>query len=289
MFYILIQSIVSGVMVGGMLSLVAVGLTLMFGVARVVNFGHGELLMVALYICFAMYSAFNMDPYLSILVTAPAMFLLGVLFYRLIIRPLGSAGFFAQIITTLGAALILRNLALRIFSADIRIVTTPFSLSSFSFGEVTVHLPRLVMFLVGITTIILLWLFLRRTDMGRAIRASAVDADAARLMGINVHRVNVITMGLATLCLGIAAPFVLPVFAVYPEVGAEFTLLSFFIIALGGMASFWGALIGGLLVGLTESVGSVFLTGSLAHALTYALFIVVLLFMPHGILGRRSA
>ena len=282
------QACVSGLLIGGVYALVALGLTLVFGVLRIINFAHGTLMMLGMYATFFLYTRAGVDPYLSIVVVGPVFFVVGVLLERGVIEPNLGAAESNQLLLTLGVALFLENAALALFSPDYRSIRLPYAQRALLLGEVVVNLPRLIAFGCSITLAVLLWLFLKHTDTGKAIRAAAEEREGALLMGINIRRLYALSFGLGSAVVAIAGSLVTPFLYVTPDVGEVFNILAFVIVVLGGMGNFVGALIGGLIVGLAESIGAALLPGSLKQLPIFVLFVLVLLFRPTGLGGRRA-
>ncbi|HLC01482.1 MAG TPA: branched-chain amino acid ABC transporter permease [Anaerolineales bacterium] len=285
---LLAQALVSGTLIGGVFALIAVGLTLIWGVMRIINFAHGEFLMIGMYIAYFLVATGHWNPYLTIFVTVPALFLFGVVIFRTIIHPILKYPAMNQIMLTLGLSLILQNLALVIFKADVLTVQTPYSRLTIPLGEVIVRVPQAIAFAGSGVAAVVLWLFLQRTDTGRAIRAASQNRDAAMLMGIDVERTFLLAFGIGSACLGVAASLMVPFYYTSPTVGLFFGLIAFVVVVLGGMGNFLGALVAGLIIGLTEAVGAALLPGTLARVLTFGIFTLALLFRPQGIFGGRQ-
>ncbi|MBK9519765.1 MAG: branched-chain amino acid ABC transporter permease [Anaeromyxobacter sp.] len=304
---LLLQSILSGVLVGGVYALIGVGLTMIFGVMRVINFAHGDLLMMGMYLTWLIFTAFGIDPYLSLVISAPILFLWGAFLQKVFINRVLGALPQNQILLTIGLGLIMSNAMMLIFTSDYRILTTSYSSSSVKLFEtaptvdamgvvtaaadtssLSISLPLLYSFLVtaGITAA-LFW-FLAKTDTGQAIRATAQDRDAAQLMGINVKRMSVLAFGLGTALAGIAGALLAPTYYIFPQVGGPFTLKAFVVVVLGGMGSIVGATLGGVLIGVTESVSAVYVASGLKELVVYVLFLLILLFRPAGLLGKSK-
>ena len=282
---LLAQALVTGILIGGVFALLSVGLTLIWGVMRIINFAHGEFLMVGMYIVYFLVAKGGWDPYVTLLISAPALFVVGVAIFRLTIQPILSDPSMNQIMLTLGLSLILQNLALVLFSADPLIVQTTYSRVTFSLGPAVVRVPQLIAFGgSGVAAVLLYW-FLQRTDAGRAIRAASQNREAAVLMGIDVQRTYLLAFGIGSACLGVAASLMVPFYYTSPTVGLWFGLVSFVVVVLGGMGNFIGALVGGLIIGLTEAFGAAILPGSLSRVFTFAIFILALLFRPQGLFG----
>ncbi len=296
---VLRQAIVTGVLIGGVFGLVAMGLTLIFGVLDIINFAHGALLTIGMYITFVLFDRFGIDPYLAIGITVPVLFLLGLGIQRLIIHPARNAPAHNQLLLTLGLALFIENLMLVIFSATPRSIRLDYGRGLTQLGPLAVEFPlriagttmtltKLAAFFFAILLTALLYLLLQRTKLGKAIRAAAQDRDGARLVGISTERINLITFGLGVACVGAAAALVLPFLAVDPQVGNTFNITAFVIVVLGGMGSIPGALLGGLIIGLTQELGVVFAPSSTKLLGVFFVFILVLLFRPQGLLGKRE-
>jgi branched-chain amino acid transport system permease protein len=281
------QAVVSGLLIGGVYALVALGLTLIFGVMRIINFAHGTLMMLGMYATFFLYTLAGVDPYLSVLLVGPAFFLVGVAIERGVIEPNLGAPESNQLLLTLGIALFLENAALALFSPDYRSIRVPWVARSFLLGDAVVNLPRLIAFAGSVALAVSLWLFLKHTDLGKAIRATAEEREGALLVGIHIRRLSAIAFGIGSAVVAVAGSLVTPFLYVAPDVGDVFNILAFVIVVLGGMGSFVGALLGGLLVGVAESLGAAVLPGSLKQLPIFVLFVLVLLFRPTGLFGRR--
>jgi len=282
---LLAQALVTGILIGGVFALLSVGLTLIWGVMRIINFAHGEFLMVGMYIVYFLVAKGGWDPYVTLLISAPALFVVGVVIFRLTIQPIIAHPAMNQIMLTLGLSLILQNLALVLFSADPLIAQTAYSRITFSLGPAVVRVPQLIAFGgSGLAAVLLYW-FLQKTDAGRAIRAASQNREAAVLMGIDVQRTYLLAFGIGSACLGVAASLMVPFFYTSPTVGLWFGQVAFIVVVLGGMGNFMGALVGGQIIGLTEAFGAAILPGTLSRVFTFAIFILVLLFRPQGLFG----
>jgi len=283
---LLLQALVSGLLMGGVYSLMAVGLTLIFGVMKVVNFAHGDMMMLGMAVSYWLFTLAGIDPYLSIPVSIFLLFSLGFLIQRVLINPILHAPEHMQILMTLGVSLVLVNSALLFWGPNVRSVTTRYSLQTLWIGEIVLDLPRLVAFLFALLFTFLLHVLLRKTELGKAIRASADNPEAALLMGIEVHRIYPISFGIGAACVGAAGSLIIPFYDFTPHVGLPFTIVAFTIIIFGGMGSLLGALIGGLLVGVAESVGAILLSSALKSVVSITLLVLVLLFKPKGLFGK---
>jgi branched-chain amino acid transport system permease protein len=284
---ILFPSVLNGLTTGAVYALVALGLTLIYGVLHIINFAHGAALMVALYAVYLLKTQFGIDPYLALVIVVPGMFVFGYALQRGIINRAGHGKDENILLVTLGIAIVLENLALLVFKSDTRSIETGYTLSTVAIGPAIIALPKLLAFGGALAASALLLLILTRTDLGRAIRAVAKEKHGAKLMGIDVEHVYAMCFGIGLACVGAAACFLLPAYYVNPQVGAGFVAVAFTIVVLGGMGSFVGALVGGLLIGVVESLSGLFLGESLGQIGIFAVFIAVLLFRPQGLFGAR--
>jgi branched-chain amino acid transport system permease protein len=287
-FDVLFPSVLNGLTTGAVYALVALGLTLIYGVLHIVNFAHGASLMLALYGVYLLKTQLGIDPYLALPIVVPAMFALGYALQRVIINRASHGKDENILLVTLGLSIVMENLALMAFRSDTRTIETPYTLSVVPIGPAAIALPKVVAFVGALAaSAVLLWI-VGRTDLGRAIRAVAKEKQGAKLMGIDVDHVYATSYGIGLACLGAAACFLLPAYYVNPQVGSGFVLVAFTIVVLGGMGSFAGALAGGLLIGVVESLGGLFLGESLGQIGIFAIFIAVLLFRPQGLFGAKA-
>lgn len=283
---VLLQSAASGILIGGVYALVGIGLTIIYGVMRVINFAHGELLMIGMYLTWIIFTAFGVDPFLSIVITIPAMFLFGAFLQKVLINRVLNALPQNQILLTIGLGLVLSNLVMLIYTSDYKIITTSYSSSTINLAGLPLSAPLAISLVITSAITAILYLFLLKTDTGQAIRATAQDRDAAQLMGINVKRMSVLAFGIGTALAGTAGALVSPTYYIFPQVGVAFTLKAFVIVVLGGMGSVVGATIGGIIIGVTESLAAVYISSGMKEVFVYVLFLLVLLFKPSGLLGR---
>jgi branched-chain amino acid transport system permease protein len=283
---VFLQSLLSGILVGGVYALIGIGLTIIFGVMRVINFAHGDLLMLGMYVTWGLFTLFGVDPYLSLVITAPVLFLWGALLQKVFINRVLNALPQNQILLTIGLGLVMSNAVMLGFTSDYRILTTTYSSSSFQLLGLSVSQPLLYSFLVTAAITGALFWFLQTTDTGQAIRATAQDRDAAQLMGINVKWMSVLAFGLGTALAGTAGALLAPTYYIFPQVGGPFTLKAFVVVVLGGMGSIVGATLGGILIGVTESLSAVYIASGLKELVVYVLFLLILLFRPSGLLGK---
>ncbi|WP_295377612.1 branched-chain amino acid ABC transporter permease [uncultured Pseudacidovorax sp.] len=285
---IVVPSVLNGLTTGAVYALIALGLTLIYGVLHIINFAHGASLMLALYAVYWLRAQFGIDPYLALPLVVAGMFALGYALQRGIINRASHGKDENILLVTLGLSIVMENLALLFFRSDTRTIDTPYTLTTLQIGPAFIALPKLIAFggaLAGAA--VLLWI-VKATDLGRAISAVAKEKQGARLMGIDVDHVYAMSFGIGLACLGAAACFLLPAYYVNPQVGGGFVLVAFTIVVLGGMGSFTGALVGGLLIGVVESLGGLFLGESLGQIGIFLIFIAVLLFRPQGLFGSKA-
>ena len=282
---ILLAAAINGLLIGGIYTLVASGLTLIYGVLHIINFAHGSLLMLAMFGVYFLLTKLGVDPYLSLVVMVPAMFALGYVMYRGLIGKLAHGKDENILLITLGLSILIENLALMFFKGDTRTISVSYSDRMVELGPLLLSFPKIVSFLAAMVLCALLGLFIQRTDTGRAIRAVAKERMGARLVGIDVDRVFAISYGIGLATLGAAACLLMPIFYVSPTTGHVFVIVAFTVVVLGGMGSFFGAVVGGLIVGLTESFGGLFLGESLGQIGISLIFILILLLRPQGLFG----
>jgi branched-chain amino acid transport system permease protein len=287
-FGILFPAMLNGITTGAVYALVALGLTLIYGVLHIINFAHGAALMMALYGVYFLKQSFGIDPYVALLPMVALMFVAGYALQRGIINRASHGKDENILLVTLGLSIVLENLALLAFKSDTRSIETRYTLATVAIGPATIAVTKLVAFAGAlVASAVLLWI-VRGTDLGRAIRAVAREKHGARLVGIDVDHVYAMSFGIGVACLGAAACFLLPAYYVNPQVGNGFVLVAFTIVVLGGMGSFAGALLGGLLIGVVESLGGLWFGESLGQVGIFLLFIAVLLFRPQGLFGARA-
>ncbi|HKW36599.1 MAG TPA: branched-chain amino acid ABC transporter permease [Burkholderiales bacterium] len=283
---ILLAALLNGLTQGAVYALVALGLTLIYGVLHIINFAHGALLMVALYGVFFLNARFGVDPYAALVVMVPAMYALGYGLQRFVVGRARHGKDENVLLVTLGLAIVLENAALAAFKSDTRTIDTAYTFSTVNVLGATIAVPKVVAFFGALAVAALMLLLVSRTDLGRAIRAVAREPQGARLVGIDVEHVLAVSFGIGLACLGAAACFLLPAYYVNPQVGNGFVLIAFTVVVLGGMGSFAGALAGGLIVGVIESLGGLWLGESLGQIGIFLAFIAILLFRPRGLFGR---
>ena len=286
---IFIQAVVNGITIGGVYALIAVGLTMIFGVMNVVNFAHGEFVMLGMFATYLTHSLLGLDPNLSIIITVPIMFGLGVIVQRTLIARVVGLPDESQILLTLGISVLLINLTLLIMGADPHSIKTAYKFSSIQIGPILVMLPRFIAFCVAMIASVILWLFLSRTEIGRGLRAVAEKPEVAILMGINPQKMHRVAFGIGVALAGLAGTVVTPFRYIYPNVGQSYVLIAFVVVVLGGMGNVPGAILGALVIGVTESLSAQYVALDLAMLGPFILFVLVLLFKPTGIIGKGKA
>lgn len=280
-----LQTAAGGILTGGVYALVGVGLSLIFGVMRIVNFSHGEFMAVGMYTAFVLFRQFGLDPYVSLVAILPAGALLGTAVERLLLAPIARAPEHSAILMTVGVGLILSNALLFAFGAHPQTILTSYSTETVRLGPITLSVPLLVSFGVTVLVISALYFLLTRTDLGRAIRATAQNRDAAELQGVDTRFVRTAVFVIGTVLAMAAGVLLLPLLYVFPTVGSTFTLKAFVVTVLGGMGNVMGAIWGGLLLGLVESAGAALGATGYRDAIGLVAFLLVLLVRPAGLFG----
>jgi branched-chain amino acid transport system permease protein len=286
MLELIAQVAVSGVLLGGVFALIAAGLNIIFGVVRIINFAHGEFVMLGMYLTFFLHNSYGIDPYLALPIVAAALFVFGVVVQRLVIQPILGASAISKIFATVGLSLVLLNLALILFGGNFRSVRTSYSNATIDIGAVSVNVPRLVAFLVALVLFAGLFYLLRRTFLGKAFQAVAEDRATAELMGIRAKRIYLLAFGLGSALAGVAGALLMPFTSVYPTVGVSYTLVAFVVVVLGGLGNMGGTLLAGIVIGLTESFSATFISPALSTAVYFVIFVLVLLVRPSGLFGK---
>ena len=281
----ILQALITGILMAGIYALVGIGLTLIFGVVRIVNFAQGEFVMVGMYATYWLWKLWGIDPYLSLLITMPLMFCFGVLVQRFFLQPILHAPDMAQIFMTVGLSVALMNAALLLFTADFRSVKISYAEWALRLGGVTVPVTRLFAFLGALFLAGLLTLFLTKTDLGKALRAVAQDREVSMLLGINPGRMYLLAVGLGAALAGAAGGLIVPFFYVYPTAGVVFGLIGFVVVILGRLGSIEGALLASLIVAVAESLGILFAGADLGLVVVFAILVVGLVFRPSGLMG----
>ena len=290
----LLEDTINGILMGSIYGLTAMGLTVIFGVLKVINFAHGSMLMVSMYVTYWAITLTGVHPYAALVIVVPLMFLFGYYLQDLVIKPI----FIAEknvrepitvIIVTTGIWYILDNLTLLIFGPQYRsLADNPLRGQMIELGEMFISTPKLYGFVTALLTAAAIHWFLQKTDLGRAIRATSMDREAASLMGINQYKMYNVAFGIGTATCGVAAVTLIPFYNVFPTVGVLFDIKGFIIVVLGGLGSLGGALLGGIIIGIIESVGPQFMTATWTEAIVYGLFLIVLFVKPSGLFGQKA-
>ena len=290
------QALLDGILLGGVYATVAVGLSLAFGVMNILNWAHGELLMVGMFIAYLLVTYLKIDPYLTLFVNVVVMFGIGYMLqknvFSNILKKDKDKEPMSVLIATSGLGMILVSVATMIFGSNAMSAQTAYSGKTIWLGEIMLSVPRAISFVIAILATVGLYLLLQKTELGRSLRATAQNREVAKLMGINTDRAYNIAFGLSLALVGVAAALLAPNYTVYPKVGGSFGLKAFVIVLLGGKGNVPGALVGGLAIGIIERLGAIIWNESYALLLVYALFILILLVMPDGIFSikkRRKA
>ncbi|MFO1138452.1 MAG: branched-chain amino acid ABC transporter permease [Paracoccus sp. (in: a-proteobacteria)] len=285
-----LQVLLNGLMLGGLFAIVSIGLTLIFGIVKVVNFAHGEFLMAGMFATWMITTSLGLHPYAAVIVVVPALFILGALTQRLLIQPLMAADDdHVQIFATVGLSTAMINLALLIFGADI--ANTPnFGLRSpIEIGPLRVLTGQVFIFVAAIALVVALEMFLKKSQTGRAIRAVAQHRVAAELMGVNVSRIYILSFGLGAACVGLAAVMIAPLYPTSSTIGTYFVLTAFVVVVLGGLGSIPGAFFGALIIGMIDSLSGYYIGSDLREAVVFSIFLVILILRPSGLFGKKMS
>jgi branched-chain amino acid transport system permease protein len=290
---VILQSIINGLLMGSIYGLTALGLTLIFGIMKVINFAHGSILMVGMFAAYWLVLLTGLHPYLALLVVVPFLFFFGYYLQAIVIQPVFKAERHVRepitvIIVTTGIWYVLDNLAMMLFGANYRVVTTDISGHTFTVGDLIISVPKLYGFIATLASAVLLYWFLKYTRMGRAMRATSLDRDAASLMGINQYKVYNVAFGLGTAIAGVAGCALIPFYYVFPTVGVVFDIRAFVIVVLGGLGSIMGAVLGGMIIGVIESVFSQFMASTWTEGIIYVIFLFILFVKPSGLFGMKQ-
>jgi branched-chain amino acid transport system permease protein len=283
---VLLQGIVSGLLMGLVYALIAAGLSLIFGLMEIVNFAHGEFLMLAMFSTYWAWALWRLDPLLSLPLTAAALFLLGVATYFGLIRWIIAAPMLAQIFATFGLAIFLRSAAQALWGVDFQLVKDPWVQGRISLGGLFIGMPQLAASVGALLAFVFLNWFISRTETGLALQATAQDRPAASLMGINTQRMFALGWGIGAACVGVAGALLTIFFYVFPDVGASFALLAYVTVALGGFGNVPGTLVAGVVVGLIEVLGGLLIAPALKYVAVFLIYLLVVLWRPQGLFGR---
>jgi branched-chain amino acid transport system permease protein len=288
-FDVYLNVAVAGILTGLVYGLMALGLSVIFGVVRVVNFAHGEMMSIAMYLAVILFSALHLDPLIMLLPIAAVMFVFGYALQAGLINPFINRPEHSQFLLVVALAIIIVNVLLIVFGPDARTVQTSYAYDSFQIGRVIVDASKLYAGAAAVVVAALLFVFFRYTLLGKAVRACADNYTGALVVGLNVHRLYALTFGIGAACVGAAGVMMTLIVDVTPMIGPVYTLLAFVIVITGGLGSMAGALVGGLLIGLTEALAGLLFTPSAKSMFAFGILVLVLLFRPQGILGRRVA
>lgn len=286
---ILVQTLVNGLFIGGIYALVAVGLTLIYGVMVIMNFAHGEFLMLGMYITFGLFTLFGMDPYLSVPIAALIVFLIGAAIQRGLIQRVLNAHPLNQIVLLLGVSTLMIGLVQFFLTAEPRAIHVSYETEVLTLMGIRMSIPRLIAFLASLVISTGLFLFLQYTRVGKAIRAVSQNRNAALLMGVNVKFIYMLTFGIGAAVTAVAGVFLTPNYKMIPTIGQSFSVIAFVVVVLGTMGNFIGAFFGGLIIGVVEVFAGYFLGGDVKIIASMLVFILVLLFKPAGLFGKKAA
>ncbi len=289
-----LQTLIAGILLGGLYALIGIGMTLIMGVMKIINLAHGELMMVAMYITYVLFTYFKLDPYISVFVSASLLFFLGVFLQKFLITPVLKVDSILpenQVILTVGIGMVLSSIVTIIFKSDYRSTPVDYATKALYLSdfwknppfELSLSYSWSFSFLIALFITILLWYFLTRTDIGKSIRATSQDKDAALLMGVNVERMHMLSFGIGSALVGAAGALFIPMHYLYPALGGQFTLIAFVITILGGLGSTIGAIIGGVVLGIFESMTASYLGMGWAPVGRFIIFVAALIFLPGGI------
>ena len=281
----LVQQIVNGLLIGFIYSLIAIGLTLIWGVMNIVNFAHGDFLMLGMFTSFWLYTLYGVDPLFSIPVCTALLFILGLLIYRFIVSKVMKGPMLAQLVVTFGVSIFLANLAVFLWTPDFRLIEKPLLHGTWDIGEIKLSIPKFVATIGSVMVSVFVFLFLKRTKTGKAILATEMDREAALLMGINTERINSISFALGSALVGIAGAFLSTYDYIHPQVGGTFGLIAFCVVALGGCGSIEGAFIAGIIVGLAQTLGGFFIDPAYKFAIVFLIYLITVWIRPQGLLG----
>ncbi len=285
MYEQLAQQIVNGLLIGFLYSLIAIGLTMIWGVMNIINFAHGDFLMLGMFISFWLYTLYGLDPLFSIPICAGALFLLGLLIYRFLVSKVMTGPGLAQLVVTFGVSIFIANAAVYFWTPDFRMIQNPLLSGTWTLGAVDLSIPKAIASAGSVVVSFLVFLFLRKTKTGKAILATEMNRDSALLMGINTERVNALSFGIGSALVGIAGAFLSMYYYIYPQVGGTFGLISFCIVALGGFGSIEGAFVAGILIGIVQTLGGYFFDPAYKYAIVFAMYLVTVWIRPQGLLG----
>ena len=283
---IILQTILSGILMGCIYALVAVGLCLIWGLMEIVNFAHGEMLMLAMFTSFWGFTLFHFDPLLSLPFCMILLFLVGVATYFIIIKKILKAPFLAQILATFGLGIFLRYLAQFMWSPDFRTIKNPILSGNLNVGGLFIGIPQLAASVICVVTFIVLYLLINKTEIGAALLATSEDREAASLMGINSDKMFALGWGIGAACLGVAGALMSNFYYIFPEVGFSFSLIAYVAVALGGFGSIPGSFVAGIIIGLVEFLSGLLIAPAFKYAFVFLIYLLVVFIRPQGLWGR---
>ena len=283
---IILQTLISGLLMGCVYALVAVGLCLIWGLMEIVNFAHGQFMMLAMFLAFWMYMLFGVDPLLSLPLGAILLFIIGVATYHLIIKGILYTTFFAQIFATFGLGIFLHSMAQFLWTANYRSIQNPVLSGRIAVGNIFIGFPQLAAAAMCIIGFLFLYWLINKTEIGLALQAASEDREAASLMGINSNRIFALGWGIGSACVGVAGVLLTNFFYVFPEVGFTFALIAYVAVALGGFGSIVGSFLAGIIIGLVEAFSGLLIDPAYKYFSIYFLYMVVIFFRPQGLWGR---
>jgi branched-chain amino acid transport system permease protein len=281
----LVQQVVNSLLIGSVYALVAIGLTLIWGVMNIINFAHGDFLMVGMFISFWLYTLYGLDPLFSIPVCGAVLFVLGLLIYRFIVSKVMSGPMLAQLVVTFGISIFLANFAVMLWTPDFRLIERPLLSGTWNLGGLPLSIPKFAASVGSVVVSAAVFLFLKKTKTGKAILAVEMNRESAQLMGINTDRINALSFGIGSSLVGIAGAFLSMYYYIYPQVGGLFGLISFCIVALGGFGSIEGAFIAGILIGFVQTLGGYFFDPAYKYAIVFLVYLITVWIRPQGLLG----
>lgn len=284
-----LQTISNGLLIGSLYALVGMGMAIIFGTMRIINFAHGEFMMIGMYVTYSICSAFHVDPYVTIPASFLVTFALGYAAFKGLIAKIMLSSDMNQILMTAGISMVLTNLAQMKYTSDQLTLNLDYANKSVKFANIQLNIPYLISFIIAIVITILIFYFIMRTETGRAMRAISQNRTSSFLMGIHVEKVSSFVFAIGIALAGVAGTLLLPVYRVSPTVGGGFTLLAFVVVVLGGMGSIEGAALGGFIIGVVQALSAYYLGGSYGDLITYVVFLLILLLKPSGLLGRSRS
>lgn len=284
----LLQALISGILIGGVYGLFSMGLTLVFGVMKLVNFAHGEFIMLGMYFTYVLYTFFHVPLIIAIIIVVPVMYGIGVLLYKGLFKRVMGHSDLPQIVLTVALSLFIQTVMMMIFTSDMRTMDTPYGGKFYHLGHIFINQAQLIAFVVALVCSLGLGQMLVRTDVGKAMRAAVDDLEMALMVGINSQKIYALAVGIGNALAGLAGAVILLYYPVFPTVGVTFLCLGFVVIVLGGMGNITGAFIGGLLLGCIQQISAVYISVDLQNAVLFILFVIILLVKPTGLMGKEG-